>query len=144
MNTKPIPIIMALSAALVSCLISISQGVDFATFLARLILSVFLFYFVGIVVGIFLLNAFGPPRVDGDDDIFDNETEQEEELEEPTEDDNSEDGVESEEEPTEEIFEGADTSGIPMEDAQMTGDAGMASIPQENIEEDNIAGSVDL
>lgn len=144
MNTKPIPIIMSLAAALVSCIISISQGVDFATFLARLFLSVFLFYFVGIVVGVFLLNAFGPPRPEGDDDIFDNEIEREEDESDESESEDGDESEESSEGDEEDVGEEAFA-----DEELITGDAGVESIPvedsfQENIEDENIAGSVDL
>lgn len=150
MNTKPIPIIMSLAAAFVSCLISISQKVDFTTFLARLLLSIFLFYFVGIVVGIFLLNAFGPPRPDGDDDIFDNEIEQEDEEagDDENEDGENEDG--DNEESDESSDEQQDTSDEAFrESGFMDSDSEAMSVPvdevlQENIEDENIAGSVNL
>ncbi len=58
MNTKSIPIIITLSAAGISCVISILEGVDFPTFLVRLLLTVLFFYIIGIIVGIILFNAF--------------------------------------------------------------------------------------
>ena len=60
MNTKPIPIIITLLAAGVSCAISFLQGVEFSTFLVRLLLTVLFFYLIGIVVGILMYNAFPP------------------------------------------------------------------------------------
>lgn len=39
-------------------MISILEGVDFPTFLVRLLLTVLFFYIIGIVVGIILYNAF--------------------------------------------------------------------------------------
>ena len=74
MNTKPIPIIVTLMAAGVSCVISVIQGVDFTTFLVRLICVIIIFYIVGIAVGIILLQSFSPSATkpkDGESDKVD-------------------------------------------------------------------------
>ena len=62
MNTKPIPIIITLAGSGINAVISILQGVDFATFVLRLLISVCVFYTVGIVVGVLCIQAFGVPK----------------------------------------------------------------------------------
>lgn len=59
MNTRPIPIALALAAAGATCIISIVQGVTFGIFLLRLFVVAVIFYIIGIVVGILLIEALG-------------------------------------------------------------------------------------
>ncbi len=67
MNTRPIPILLALSAAGMTCVISIVQKVSFGIFLLRLFVVVVIFYLLGIFVGILFLEALGPEKKKGDE-----------------------------------------------------------------------------
>ena len=58
MKTKPIPIIITLAAALISCVISILQRVEFSIFLSRLIIVVAIFMVMGTIIKIVLDYAF--------------------------------------------------------------------------------------
>jgi hypothetical protein len=58
MNTKPIPIIITLVAALISCVISIMQHADFSVFVTRLLVVVLIFLFMGTVIKIILDYSF--------------------------------------------------------------------------------------
>ena len=68
MNTKPIPIIITLAAAFISCVMSIFQRVDFSVFVARLLIVVCVFLFLGTLIKIVLDYAFRtlepPPALD--------------------------------------------------------------------------------
>lgn len=50
MNTKPIPAIITLLAAGISCLASVIQGVEFSVFTVRLLVSVICFLVIGSVI----------------------------------------------------------------------------------------------
>lgn len=54
MNTKPIPIIITLIAALVSCVASIIQHVSFTIFTTRLLWAVIIFGVIGSIVKVIL------------------------------------------------------------------------------------------
>ncbi len=58
MNTKPIPIIITLAAAFISCVFSIVQRVEFSVFVRRLVLVVIIFLFMGTVIKMVLDYAF--------------------------------------------------------------------------------------
>ncbi len=58
MNTKPIPIIITLAAAFISCVVSILQKVEFAVFVRRLFLVVVIFLFMGTIIKIILDYSF--------------------------------------------------------------------------------------
>lgn len=58
MNTKPIPVIITLAAAFISCVISIYQHVEFGIFVKRLTLVVLIFLFMGTVIKILLDYSF--------------------------------------------------------------------------------------
>ncbi len=73
MNTRPIPILMALGAAGMTCVISIVQKVSFGIFLLRLFCVIVIFYLLGIVVGILFLEALGPEKKKGEKDSEENE-----------------------------------------------------------------------
>ncbi len=90
MNTRPIPIVLALLAAGSTCILSIVQHVTFGVFLLRLFLVSLIFYVIGIVVGILLIMALGPEKKPGEDEASENsETE--------TSDEGNEEGEEKEE-----------------------------------------------
>lgn len=57
-NTRPLPAIIVLSAALISCAFSLLQGVEFRIFVGRLFFSVLIFGFIGIVVRVILDRYF--------------------------------------------------------------------------------------
>ncbi len=90
MNTKPIPIIITLAAAFISCVVSILQRVEFSVFVTRLLIVVLIFLFMGTVIKIVLDYSFKtlepPVSIDSDTpDIdaldFDDEESSEEENE---------------------------------------------------------------
>lgn len=54
LKTRPLPIIITLIAAGLSCVLSIIQGKDFGTFFLRLLVSVIVFSFLGSLVKILL------------------------------------------------------------------------------------------
>lgn len=54
LKTRPLPIIITLIAAGLSCVLSIIQGKDFSTFFVRLLVSVLVFSFLGSLVKILL------------------------------------------------------------------------------------------
>jgi len=58
MNTKPIPVILALIACLISCVISILEGVSFALFVKRFAITAVVFLVLGFVITIFLNKGF--------------------------------------------------------------------------------------
>ena len=57
-NTKPIPIIITLAAAFISCVVSILQRVEFSVFVARLLVVVLIFMFMGTVIKLILDYSF--------------------------------------------------------------------------------------
>lgn len=57
-NTRPLPAIIVLSAALISCAFSLLQGVEFRVFVGRLFFSVLIFGFIGIIVRVILDRYF--------------------------------------------------------------------------------------
>ncbi|MBR5637563.1 MAG: hypothetical protein IKW81_11600 [Pseudobutyrivibrio sp.] len=93
MNTKPIPIIITLAAAFLSCVISIVQRVEFAVFVSRLLVVVIIFLCMGTVIKMILDYAFRtlepvtsldeePPDIDSimiEDGVDDDENEGESE-----------------------------------------------------------------
>ncbi len=58
MKTKPIPIMITLTAALISCVTSIIQKVEFSVFLSRLIIVVAIFLVMGTIIKIILDYSF--------------------------------------------------------------------------------------
>ncbi len=58
MNTKPIPIIITLAAAFISCLMSIFQGKDFSVFVYRLLIVVVVFLVLGTIIKMILDYSF--------------------------------------------------------------------------------------
>lgn len=54
MNTKPLPIIVTLVACLISCVVSIFEGVGFRIFVIRFALTALIFYVVFSFVRVFL------------------------------------------------------------------------------------------
>jgi len=57
-NTKTVPIIITLAAALISCVASIAQGVEFSVFVTRLFIVVAIFIVLGTIIKIVLDYAF--------------------------------------------------------------------------------------
>ena len=57
-NTKPVPVIITLAAAFISCVISIVQKVDFSTFVSRLLIVVVIFLVMGTIIKMILDYAF--------------------------------------------------------------------------------------
>ena len=58
MNTKPIPVIITLAAALLSCVISIVEHVDFSVFVSRLLVVVLVFLTMGTIIKMILDYSF--------------------------------------------------------------------------------------
>lgn len=58
MKTKPIPIIITLAAAFISCAISIYQKVEFGDFVLRLLIVVVVFLVLGTIIKILLDSSF--------------------------------------------------------------------------------------
>ncbi|SHI84912.1 hypothetical protein [Pseudobutyrivibrio xylanivorans] len=58
MNTKPIPIIITLAAAFISCVVSIIQRVEFSVFVSRLLVVVLIFLTMGTIIKMILDYAF--------------------------------------------------------------------------------------
>ncbi|SFH62726.1 hypothetical protein SAMN04487830_103121 [Pseudobutyrivibrio sp. OR37] len=58
MKTKPIPIIIALAAASISCVISIMQHVEFSVFVSRLLVVVVIFLVMGTIIKMILDYSF--------------------------------------------------------------------------------------
>ena len=58
MNTKPIPIIITLAAAFISCVMSIFQRVDFSVFVYRLFMVVLIFLTMGTIIKMIIDYAF--------------------------------------------------------------------------------------
>ena len=57
-NTKPVPIIITLAAAFISCVISIAQKVEFSEFVKRLAIVVAIFLVLGTIIKMILDYAF--------------------------------------------------------------------------------------
>lgn len=73
MNTKPIPAIIVLLAAGISCVASILQQVNFAIFTKRLFFSVLVFFIIGFIIKIALDKCF--PIKEVEEDTEEQETE---------------------------------------------------------------------
>ncbi len=58
MNTKPVPIIITLAAAFISCVISIMQHVEFGVFVSRLLITVVIFLVMGTIIKMILDYSF--------------------------------------------------------------------------------------
>ncbi|MCR4830664.1 MAG: hypothetical protein K5883_04345 [Pseudobutyrivibrio sp.] len=58
MNTKPVPIIITLTAAFISCVVSIIQHVEFSVFVTRLLVVVLVFIIMGTIIKIILDYSF--------------------------------------------------------------------------------------
>ena len=98
-NTKPVPIIITLAAAFISCVISISQKVEFSEFVKRLTIVVVIFLVMGTIIKMILDYAFKTmepisPIDEGisgisttleEDEDQENQEESSEELQEPDE-----------------------------------------------------------
>ncbi len=85
-NTRPLPAIIVLSAALISCAFSLLQGVEFRIFVGRLFFSVLIFGFIGIVVRVILDRYF-----------FNRDSKEEEEEDSENNDENEGEELSSEE-----------------------------------------------
>ena len=57
MNTKPLAVIITLIACLITCVISIVEGVGFALFVKRFALTALIFLTIGVVITIFINNS---------------------------------------------------------------------------------------
>lgn len=75
-NTKPVPIVITLAAAFISCIVSILQRVDFSIFVTRLLVVVLIFLFMGTVIKIILDYSFRtiepPASIDAENPELDN------------------------------------------------------------------------
>ena len=71
MKTKPIPIIITLAAAFISCVISIMQKAAFSVFISRLAIVVAIFLVMGTIIKLVLDYSFKTlePPVSIDDQI---------------------------------------------------------------------------
>ena len=58
MNTKPVPVIITLAAAFISCVISIMQRVEFSVFVGRLLIVVVIFLVMGTIIKMILDYSF--------------------------------------------------------------------------------------
>ena len=58
MNTKPVPVIITLAAAFISCVISIMQRVEFSVFVSRLLIVVVIFLVMGTIIKMILDHSF--------------------------------------------------------------------------------------
>ena len=58
MNTKPVPVIITLAAAFISCVISIMQRVEFSVFVSRLLIVVVIFLVMGTIIKMILDYSF--------------------------------------------------------------------------------------
>lgn len=58
MKTKTVPLLITLSAASVSCAISLIQQTDFRTFVGRLFLTVLIFFVIGYIAKAILDRVF--------------------------------------------------------------------------------------
>lgn len=58
MNTKPVPVIITLAAAFISCVISIMQKVEFSVFVGRLLIVVVIFLVMGTIIKMILDYSF--------------------------------------------------------------------------------------
>lgn len=96
-NTKPVPILITLAAAGISCVISILQEASFRQFVLRLLLTVVIFGIFGSLVRVFLDMGF---KTDQKEEEKKAQEEAEKEAEEESED--SDDSSESQEEVNEE------------------------------------------
>ena len=102
MNTKPVPIIIVLTASAVACVISILQRVEFGVFFYRLLITVLVFAVIGVVAKMALDAVFSPKARAEDMEVAKANTEaggEEEEREEieNIEDDSIRDGDSNEE-----------------------------------------------
>lgn len=75
MNTKPIPIIITLIAALVSCVASIIQHVSFTIFTTRLLWVVIIFGVMGIIVKVILDKSLNVMEEETDEENEESELE---------------------------------------------------------------------
>lgn len=87
MNFKPIPIMITLAAAFISCVVSICQRVDFSVFVLRFAVTVAIFLVLGTIARILLESAF---KVMEEETPIDAESpeESEEDAQESSEEDN--------------------------------------------------------
>ncbi len=84
MNTKPIPIIITLLAAGITCLVSAIQRVPFAIYTKRLFVTVVCFALIGTVIKVILDRSFPVMEEENEQNEEDNE-QVEETAEEETE-----------------------------------------------------------
>ncbi len=75
MNTKPIPIIITLIAALVSCVASIIQHVSFTIFTTRLLWAVIIFGVIGSIVKVILDKSLNVMEEETDEENEESELE---------------------------------------------------------------------
>lgn len=75
MNTKPIPIIITLIAALVSCVASIIQHVSFTIFTTRLLCAVIIFGVIGSIVKVILDKSLNVMEEETDEENEESELE---------------------------------------------------------------------
>lgn len=75
MNTKPIPIIITLIAALVSCVASIIQHVSFTVFTTRLLWAVIIFGVMGSIVKVVLDKSLNVMEEETDEENEESELE---------------------------------------------------------------------
>lgn len=68
MNTKPIPIIITLLAAGITCLVSAIQRVPFAIYTKRLFVTVVCFALIGTVIKVILDRSFPVMEEDQEED----------------------------------------------------------------------------
>lgn len=75
MNTKPIPIIITLIAAFISCIASVIQRVSFDIFTKRLLLAVICFAIIGIIVRVVIERSFKTMEEENDQEKEETEEE---------------------------------------------------------------------
>ena len=79
MKFKPVPIMITLAAAFISCLVSILQRVDFSVFVFRLLITVVIFLVLGTIIKIVLENAFKIMEEDSEENVIESADEDQDE-----------------------------------------------------------------
>ncbi|MCI8895080.1 MAG: hypothetical protein HFI41_10580 [Lachnospiraceae bacterium] len=82
MNTKIIPVILALIAGLITCIVSFMNRVSPRKFVMALLAVVLIFLVIGFVWKIILDRSFPPPKEPEDEELLESDAENAEEEEE--------------------------------------------------------------
>ena len=82
MKTKIIPVILALIAGLITCIVSFMNRVSPRKFVMALLAVVLIFLVIGVVWKIILYRSFPPPKEPEDEELLESDAENAEEEEE--------------------------------------------------------------